>query len=341
MGRSDYYFDVEGRWMIFVDGENLTIRTEALAKECQATIRPGKSYERSVLIWPENVNGTMELKNMLRRATFPVRSYFYTCLCGDTDRVETIQNKLWELGFHPEVFRKQNHQTKGKGVDIALTKDMLSHAFHDNYDTAVLVAGDGDYLPLVEEVKRMGKNVSVAFLEGSGLSPKLKLASDSFIPLDDLFIRQNFHWPQVEAVKDALSKWIESNEMMLKANGHGISSPALDTALKVNLAYANEAKMLVTPNVLPPENPQLASLLNETGIFTSETNGLALPSGILVKPGCQEDPNLLHFLFLRSWEIGQSRASIHFMTDIIISSLRHGHEGCPQTQRIRKAMANS
>jgi len=28
----------------------------------------------------------------------------------------------------------------------ALTKDMLSHAFRDNYEVAVLVAGDGDYV---------------------------------------------------------------------------------------------------------------------------------------------------------------------------------------------------
>ena len=40
---------------------------------------------------------------------------------------------------------------KAKGVDIALTTDMLSNAFLGNYDVAVLVAGDGDYVPLVEQ----------------------------------------------------------------------------------------------------------------------------------------------------------------------------------------------
>ena len=33
---------------------------------------------------------------------------------------------------------------RSKGVDIILTKDMLSHAFPGNFDAALLVAGDGD-----------------------------------------------------------------------------------------------------------------------------------------------------------------------------------------------------
>ena len=60
-----------------------------------------------------------------------------------------------------------------KGVDIALTCDMLSHASHDNYDVAVLIAGDGDYVPLVDEVKRLGKLVHLVFFQSTGLNPKL------------------------------------------------------------------------------------------------------------------------------------------------------------------------
>ena len=33
--------------------------------------------------------------------------------------------------------------------------------FEDHYDVAVLIAGDGDYVPLVEEVKSLGKVVYV------------------------------------------------------------------------------------------------------------------------------------------------------------------------------------
>lgn len=54
---------------------------------------------------------------------------------------------------------------------------MLSHAFRGNYEIARLFAGDGDYIPLIEEVKRLGKRVEVCFI-GSATNPVLKLASD-------------------------------------------------------------------------------------------------------------------------------------------------------------------
>jgi uncharacterized LabA/DUF88 family protein len=86
-------------------------------------------------------------------------------------------------------FKKPRNRPNSKGVDIALAKDLLSNAFRDNYDVAVVVAGDGDYVPLVEEVKRLGKIVYVAFFRGKelGLNPELRIASDVFWPLDDTF----------------------------------------------------------------------------------------------------------------------------------------------------------
>jgi hypothetical protein len=47
---------------------------------------------------------------------------------------------LWELGFSPEVFKKDKQTDKANGVDLSLTKDMLSHAFMNHYDAAVLVS---------------------------------------------------------------------------------------------------------------------------------------------------------------------------------------------------------
>src|SRR5207249_1613714 len=96
---------------------------------------------------------------------------------------------LRSLRFDPQVFKRLSGTQKSKGVDIALTKDMLSHAFLGNYQNAVLIAGDADYIPLVEEVKRRGKRVFLAFFlgEGLGLSEDLKLAADFFVDLTDAF----------------------------------------------------------------------------------------------------------------------------------------------------------
>ena len=47
---------------------------------------------------------------------------------------------------------------------------MLTHAFRKNYDMAILVAGDEDYIPLVKAVMSEGRKVVLWFVE-DGLSP--------------------------------------------------------------------------------------------------------------------------------------------------------------------------
>ncbi|MDX1798624.1 MAG: NYN domain-containing protein [Candidatus Lokiarchaeia archaeon] len=45
-----------------------------------------------------------------------------------------------------------------KKVDIKIAIDMISLAYEDAYDTAVLVSGDGDFLPVVKKIKTLGKD---------------------------------------------------------------------------------------------------------------------------------------------------------------------------------------
>ena len=49
-----------------------------------------------------------------------------------------------------------------KGVDIMLATDMITHSYKGNYDTAILVGGDSDYVGAVQAVKDNGKNLEVA-----------------------------------------------------------------------------------------------------------------------------------------------------------------------------------
>ena len=114
--------------------------------------------------------------------------------------------QLRDLGFHPELFWKEKGK-RSKGVDLTLAKDLLSHAFWGNYDVAILLAGDGDYVPLVKEVKRMGKVVYSVFFQKPSMSPDLRLASDHTLYLDESFIQS---WTSKEAAKPPTSAPEES-----------------------------------------------------------------------------------------------------------------------------------
>ena len=48
-----------------------------------------------------------------------------------------------------------------KKVDIRIAVDVISLAYERAYDTAVLVSGDGDFVPVVKKLKEIGKNVEV------------------------------------------------------------------------------------------------------------------------------------------------------------------------------------
>ena len=67
-----------------------------------------------------------------------------------------------------------------------MTVDILSNIYRDNIDTVYLIAGDGDYLPIIDEAIRMGKQVYLsAFSEG--LNPKLEHKVDQFFLLDGIY----------------------------------------------------------------------------------------------------------------------------------------------------------
>lgn len=95
-------------------------------------------------------------------------------------RWRLITDELLECGItDPRVFKKKSNG-RTKRVDITLATEMLSHAHSSNYDVAILVAGDEDYVPLVQEVKRMGKQVALWFFE-NGLSKNLRRECDIFL----------------------------------------------------------------------------------------------------------------------------------------------------------------
>lgn len=106
-----------------------------------------------------------------------IRHYWFGSYRGNDPAGDELRQFLRKHDFEPVLFQ----QIKGreKGVDIALTMEMLVNAFNQNFDVGILVAGDEDYAPLVKEVNRYGPQVHGAFFE-HGLSANLRIAFDKF-----------------------------------------------------------------------------------------------------------------------------------------------------------------
>lgn len=167
------------RIMVFVDGENLAARyAEVLGS---SSPQDHVQHEAGVFAWTSALMG-------VGNPHVPVlRHYYYTSVVGSDEKRDQIHDRLVSLGIEaPRVFYKK----KGKGskrVDISLSVDMLSHAHRKNYDVAVLVAGDEDYVPLVNAVESEGCRVVLWFFQ-NGLSPALRRSADHWFDLSHAFL---------------------------------------------------------------------------------------------------------------------------------------------------------
>jgi len=90
------------------------------------------------------------------------------------DQIECLENLYDTINRFPnfEVKRfylKLIYGDKGqvekkveKGVDVALATDLVAYAHWNAYDVAIVCSGDEDYIPAINHVKSIGKEVYIA-----------------------------------------------------------------------------------------------------------------------------------------------------------------------------------
>ncbi len=71
-----------------------------------------------------------------------------------------------------------------KGIDVQLATDLVTHGYKNNYDAAILVAGDNDYVGAVQAAKDNGKHVEIALFGQKGTSWQLRRVADKVITIN-------------------------------------------------------------------------------------------------------------------------------------------------------------
>jgi uncharacterized LabA/DUF88 family protein len=137
-----------------------------------------------------------KLIQKLREACSPniVRTYYYGSIPPQAPpKQESYYSKLQILGIKVRL-RKLQHQGDTyteKGVDMLLAMDMLSLAYNNAFDTAILVSHDQDFVELVERVQALGKIVKVVGFKDM-VSHELRKSCDDFVDLWDSWERIQF-----------------------------------------------------------------------------------------------------------------------------------------------------
>jgi uncharacterized LabA/DUF88 family protein len=107
-------------------------------------------------------------------------------------RDRNLYHDLMHAGTEPKYVPMSTSQGE-KGVDVALTVDALQVGLAGNMDVAVLVTGDGDFVPLVRALNKQGVRVLAAYFEfeakdggKSFINDRLLAAANYAVDIDDL-----------------------------------------------------------------------------------------------------------------------------------------------------------
>ena len=168
------------RSMVFIDGSNLNKAWKRQRKEAKSSL----DYEKLMLL--------------ATQGTDCIRGYFYDSV-NENDNIERFLDALRNIGITVvtkplrykdvrcercnTIDRRVPYQ---KGIDIALSTDLLMLAYENVYDVAIIISGDNDFVPAIEQVKRKGKIVRIVSF-GSSLGQDLRRSADKVIQLDGRF----------------------------------------------------------------------------------------------------------------------------------------------------------
>lgn len=124
---------------------------------------------------------------------------------GSMKSHESLYSRLRMIGFR--VITRESYdpvKQEQKEVDVAMACEMVVQAMRDNYDVALVVSGDRDFVPAIQHVQSAGKRVEVASFK-KAFSFEMKKMCDYYYELDSypLFsVNTILHPPSEDEAED-------------------------------------------------------------------------------------------------------------------------------------------
>ncbi len=173
--------DSTERVMIFIDGSNLYHSLKHFFKRTDLDIGRlcRKFLEKRRLLRIYYYNARVGRKEEPQR--YKDQEVFFTSV----NAIPYTELRLGRLVYN----NWPNSPPYEKGVDIQLATDMITHSFKNNYDVAILIAGDSDYVGALQAVKDNGKNIEVALFGKERTSMPLRKVADKVITLNGRFLK--------------------------------------------------------------------------------------------------------------------------------------------------------
>ena len=134
-----------------------------------------------------------------------VRVSYYATASGDDNLITSYKRSISQTNYFfdyneedkfggraqivPLLFKKPAKSHKTRIVDVSIAIDFMRYAHNPNIELIVLLTGDSDFIPLITEGMRLGKQVYVGAFS-SGIGKDLCHTCDEFFSLDEIFFRK-------------------------------------------------------------------------------------------------------------------------------------------------------
>lgn len=191
------------RTYVYIDGESHYIRAEEAWQKCRGSDAAldrlryvDEPADGLVLVIPEaKVFWTRKMSPGADRAVY------FTAASGDDITVHETKMKLRQFGLEASVvverrdlanrranvLKERKMIEKAKGSDIALAVRMIEDAFRDAYQVCHLYTSDIDFLPVIQAVRSLGKQVFVyGFKNGLSKRSELLVVPDNFSDIEEI-----------------------------------------------------------------------------------------------------------------------------------------------------------
>ena len=163
------------RVMVFIDGSNLY---HVLGQTCG---RHDLQFDK----FAQKLANGRDLRRIyyynIRQEAFEDRSN-----ASDQDKFLSSLYDTPYLEVKLGIWKQRGATMVEKGVDVMLAVDLVTHAYNDHFDSAIIVSGDADFYPALQAVKDVGKQVEVAAFD-QNISSEAARVSDLHLKLNKTF----------------------------------------------------------------------------------------------------------------------------------------------------------
>ena len=195
--------------MVFIDFQNFNINMQEYYKKNTQFIKPRISYSKFSKELSNNVH--LDNINLIKTYLFGYKpcnelmaltkySSFYKWLNGMKNKpyIEVIEGlqviRPINKSVAIDINDSSTYVTEEKGTDVNIAVNMISKAYTNAYDVAILVSGDTDYVPVIKQLHNIGKTVILATFPTQNIA-KYEGLYDQHIKIYDALLQKCFAEP--------------------------------------------------------------------------------------------------------------------------------------------------